>query len=176
MPQRFFLALSLILMALCVTGFAPQHSSSTTTTTTTTPTTHQPQSSRLYAADASSSQETAAALTAYMAKAHEEKVAAMARVEAQYKDEIEALKAQVAELQGPTTAAPSSNNSFAFPATNRGLAEKVVSYQRFISKYIIKTQAEKQKAVKEAEQATAAKYEAKIEAMSSAAPVESTLQ
>ena len=160
MPQRSFLALSLILMAVCVTGFVPQSSST--------------QQSGLHAA---ASQETASALTAYMAKAHEEKVAAMARVKAQYKDEIEALKAQVAVLQGPTTAAPSSssnNNSFAFPATNRGLAEKVVSYQRFISKYIVKTQAEKQKAVKEAEQATAAKYEAKIESL--LAPAVTTLQ
>mmetsp|Transcript_124 Transcript_124/g.193 ORF Transcript_124/g.193 Transcript_124/m.193 type:complete len:161 (+) Transcript_124:74-556(+) len=153
MFQRFFLALSLFLMAVCVTGFVPQTSCST-----------QPRQSRLYA---DPSQETAAALTSYMAKAHEEKVAAMGRVEAQYKGEIETLKAQVAELQGPSTAAePSSTNSFAFPATNRGLAEKVVSYQKFVSKYIVKAQAEKQKAVKEAEQATAAKYEAKIAAMS----------
>lgn len=145
------MALSLVLMASVTNSFVPQNSPS--------------RQSKLYA-----EQETAAALTAYMAKAHEEKVAAMARVEAQYKDEIEALKAQVAELQGPTTATPStSDNSFAFPATNRGLAEKVVSYQKFISKYIVQAQSEKYRAVKEAEQATAAKYEAKIAAMS--APV-----
>ncbi|KAL3942449.1 MAG: hypothetical protein SGBAC_003372 [Bacillariaceae sp.] len=151
MSQRLFLALSLLLMVVCATGFVPYISSV--------------QGSRLHA---ETSPEAAAALTDYMAKAHQEKVAAMARVEAQYKDEIEALKAQVAELQGPTTAESnsSSNNSFAFPATNRGLAEKVVSYQKFISKYVVKAQAEKQKAVKVAEQTTAATYKAKIEAMS----------
>lgn len=141
----------LVLMALAADAFVPQNNRNI--------------QFKLYVEP--SPQETAAALTAYMAKAHEEKVAAMARVEAKYKDEIAALKAKVAELEGPTTAGPSgTSNSFAFPATNRGLAEKVVSYQRFISKYIIKAQSEKQRAVKEAERATAAKYEAKIEAMS----------
>lgn len=156
MSQRFCVALILFLMAAVSKALVPQNN----------PTIQQ---SKLYAEP---SQETAAALTAYMAKAHEEKVAAMARVEAQYKEEIESLKAQVAELQGPATAEPSAsaNNSFAFPATNRGLAEKVVSYQKFISKYIVKAQSEKQKAVQEAERATAAKYEAKIEAMLAPVP------
>eukprot|EP00980_Cylindrotheca_fusiformis_P024367 scaffold11809_cov128-Cylindrotheca_fusiformis.AAC.6 len=106
-----------------------------------------------------------------MAKAHEEKIAAMARVEAQYKQQIEDLQARVKELEGSgiettksetTVATASSENSFAFPATNKALAQKVVSYQKFISEYLVKAQAEKQKTVKDAEEKIIEKYEARI--------------
>jgi hypothetical protein len=108
----------------------------------------------------------AAAITDFMAKAHEEKIQAMGRVEAKYKDQIAELKAKVQELEGPSTAhGATSANSYAFPATNKSLTEKVQAYRTFISKYIINAQAEKQKAVKESEAKASAKYEAIIEAM-----------
>lgn len=114
------------------------------------------------------SPEEAAALTEFMARAHEEKVAAMARVEAQYKDKIAELQARVDELEGPSTGSEkTSSNSFAFPATNRALAEKVTEYQTFISNYIVKAQAEKQKAVHDAEEKMTQKYESIIASLPS---------
>ena len=114
------------------------------------------------------SPEDAAALTEFMARAHEEKVAAMARVEAQYKDKIAELQAKVDELEGPSTGSEkTSSNSFAFPATNRALAEKVTDYQTFISNYIVKAQAEKQKAVQDAEAKLTQKYESIIASLGS---------
>lgn len=114
------------------------------------------QTSRLFA-----TKDEAAALTDFMAKAHEEKIRAMERVEAKYKDRVAELEAKVAELEGPSTAMsdPSSSNSFAFPVTNKLLTEKIQSYQTFISNYIVKASLEKQKAVKDAEAKVAAKYE-----------------
>lgn len=143
---RMRLLLCLSTLAL-VTAFCPNPRSTSTITT------------RFLATP----EESAAALTEFMAKAHEEKVAAMARVEAQYKQEIEELKAKVEELEGPKTGSEAtSQNSFAFPATNKALAEKVVAYQTFISGYIVKAQAEKQKTVKDAEANLVEKYEAKM--------------
>jgi hypothetical protein len=148
MRSRLLLLLSALTL---VAGFCPQPPSSPTKTTTTT--------RFLYA----SPEEAASALTEFMAKAHVEKIAAMARVEAQYKEQIGELKARVEQLEAPTIGSqPTSQNSFAFPATNKALAEKVVAYQTFISQYILKVQADKQKTVKDAEAKIIEKYEAKI--------------
>jgi hypothetical protein len=154
MLSRLLLLLSALAL---VAGFCPQPPSSPTKTTTT----------RFLHA---SPEESAAALTEFMARAHEGKVAAMARVEAQYKGQIGELKARVEKLEAPMTGSePTSHNSFAFPSTNKALADKVVAYQTFISEYIVKAQAEKQRTVKDAEakikDAEAKlieKYEAKI--------------
>ena len=103
-------------------------------------------------------------MTDFMAKAHEEKIRAMSRVEAKYKDQIAELQAKVAELEGPNTGSQAtSENSYAFPATNKLLTEKVQAYQSFLSDYIVKASLEKQKAVKSAEDKLVAKYEAIIE-------------
>jgi hypothetical protein len=108
--------------------------------------------------------DTAAALTDFMAKAHEEKIRAMERVEAKYKDRVAGLEAKVAELEGPNTGSEAtSTNSYAFPATNKLMTEKVRAYRKFISDYIVKSSVEKQKAVKDAEAKVTAKYEALIE-------------
>lgn len=108
----------------------------------------------------------AAALTDFMAKAHEEKIRAMERVENKYKARVAELEAKVAELEGPNTALsdPSSSNSYAFPATNKLLTEKVLAYQSFISSYVVKASLEKQKAVEAAVAKTAAKYESLLNA------------
>lgn len=101
-----------------------------------------------------------------MAKAHEEKVRALARVEAQYKDRIAELEARVRELEGPHTGGlATSSNSYAFPATNKMLAEKVRAYQVFLSGYLVKASVEKQKAIRETEARVSARYEAIIENM-----------
>jgi predicted nucleic acid-binding Zn-ribbon protein len=111
--------------------------------------------------------EEAAAITEFMARAHEEKIAALARMEAKYKDQIAQLEERLAELEhtdayaSPKTT-PTSGNSYAFPATNKELTNKVAAYRSFISDYIIKAQEEKAKAVKAAEEKLKAKYEAII--------------
>ena len=105
----------------------------------------------------------AAAITDFMAKAHEEKIKAMARVEDNYKGQIAELQDKISELEAlnkQTT--PTSGNSFAFPATNKDMTDKVQAYRSFISDYIVKSQEEKAKAVSVAEGKLTAKYEAII--------------
>jgi len=111
-------------------------------------------------------EDNAAILTEFMAKAHEEKVSAMARVEDKYRAQITELEEKIAELDvmaKQTT--PTSGNSYAFPATNKGLTDKIQSYRTFISDYIVSSQAEKAEAVKAAEDKLTAKYEAIIEGL-----------
>jgi len=108
----------------------------------------------------------AAALTDFMAKAHEEKIAAMSRVEDKYRGQITELEDKVAELEvlaKQTT--PTSGNSFAFPATNKEMTDKVQAYRTFISDYIVKSQEEKYNAIKTAEATMSAKYEAIIDGL-----------
>lgn len=96
----------------------------------------------------------------------------MAQVEAKYKDRVAELEHKIAELEGPSTAniRSDSNNSYAFPATNKALTEKVRAYQTFLSKYIVSASLEKQKAVNDAEAKTAAKYEAVLSAIDRESP------
>ncbi|KAG7364400.1 hypothetical protein IV203_037602 [Nitzschia inconspicua] len=106
-----------------------------------------------------------------MARAHEEKIAALGRMEAKYKDQITELQQRIAELEqeqsSPIPTTPTSGNSFAFPATNKELTQKVEAYRTFISDYIIKAQEEKATAVRTAEEKMKAKYEAIITALKS---------
>ena len=111
----------------------------------------------------SSGTDEAAAITEFMARAHEEKIAAIGRVEAKYREQVAELQQQVSELETQASkTTPTSGNSFAFPATNKELTSKVEAYRTFISDYIIKAQQEKQNAVKDAEEKLKAKYEAII--------------
>jgi hypothetical protein len=78
----------------------------------------------------------AAALTDFMAKAHEEKITAMGRIEAKYKQKIAEMEEKMAEMEllaSQTTPNPGIPNSFAFPATNKSLSEKVAAYRKFVS-------------------------------------------
>ena len=56
----------------------------------------------------------------------------------------------------------SGDNSFALPATNKALTQKVQEYQQFISSYLIKSTIEKSQAVAAAEQSLVMKYEEQI--------------
>jgi hypothetical protein len=159
MPNNILYKLLLLhaLVSLC-TGFPP---------TITPPKTRviHASLSTLYATSTDAN-ESAAALTDYMAMAHEEKIRAMERVEAKYRDRVAELEAKVAELEGPRTGSTTTSaNSYAFPATNKLLTEKVGAYREFISDYIVKASLEKQKAVKNAEAKVTTKYEAIIEGM-----------
>jgi hypothetical protein len=114
-------------------------------------------------------EESASALTDYMAKAHGEKLRAIADVEKKYKAEVAELtlklKEHEQEKESATGAVKTSANSFEFPSTNKDLTEKVGNYQKFITDYIVKAQIERVKAVSTAEQALKTKYEAIIEEM-----------
>jgi hypothetical protein len=114
-------------------------------------------------------EESAAALTAYMAKAHGEKLRAIADVETKYKAEVAELKLQLKEYEtekdSATGAIKTSANSYEFPSSNKDLTNKVATYHKFISGYIVKAQIERVKAVTAMEQATKAKYEAIIDSM-----------
>ena len=114
----------------------------------------------------STAEEKAAAITDFMAKAHEEKIAAMARVEDKYRGQITELEDKIAELEAlAKQTTPTSGNSFAFPATNKEMTDKVQAYRTFISDYIVKSQEEKSNAVKTAEATMSAKYEAIIDGL-----------
>ena len=128
-----------------------------------------------------SPEESARALTDFMAKAHEEKLRAVRDVENRYKGEIQQLKSKLQQYEGrgegdsETTSSPSStapsassssppgSNSYEFPATNKEMSAKIRSYRHFLSDYLVKAQKEKHDAVADAEERTKAKYEAIIE-------------
>lgn len=114
-----------------------------------------------------SEEERAAALSDYLAKAHEEKLKAIQSAEAKKEIEIQALKAQVEELraQKPAGSPSSALTSSATPAssdladfTKEELVNKVTQYQAFMSKYIVNAQEEKANAVKAAQHAADTKY------------------
>jgi len=115
-------------------------------------------------------------LTDYMAKAHEAKIRAIKDVEDKKNNEINTLKGEVAALKEKETQAPKQSSSTGIvvagtpPASGMELssiskaelAAKLVQYQQFMAKYIVESQQQKMKAVKAAEEATAAKYEGKL--------------
>lgn len=113
-----------------------------------------------------SPEESASILTEFMAKAHEEKLRAVADVEKKYKTEIaeitQKLQEHEAEKQSSTGVIKTSANSYEFPATNKDMIEKVKAYQKFMSEYTVKAQIEKVTAVAAAEKKLKAKYEAII--------------
>lgn len=113
-----------------------------------------------------SPEESAKALTDYMAKAHEEKVKAMAAVEAKYQDRIRELETKVKQLEGRSPV-QTSTNSYEFPATNKKMSERVKQYQTFLSNYLVNAQKEKVQAVAAAEAKLKSHYEAIIEDLKS---------
>ena len=90
------------------------------------------------------------------------------------KSEVTELKEQVGKVPkesavvvAPTT--PPSAGADLSKLTIDELRAKLVQYQDFMAKYIVQAQQQKMKAVKAAELATAAKYEAKLQLLLSAA-------
>jgi len=106
-------------------------------------------------------EESAKALSDYMAKAHETKLKAIQDVESKKETEIKALKSEIAALkQAPptSTAIVSSTAATGGDETIESLQAKLVSYQQFIAKYIVEAQQEKMTAVQAAENSMAKKY------------------
>jgi hypothetical protein len=119
---------------------------------------------------AQSPEESAAMLTEFMAKAHEEKIRAMAGVESKYGDQIAELQAKIQELEktngsSPVPVVPTGPNSYALPATNKAMSESIQAYRTFLSDYIVHSQTQKMEAIARAEKKLAEKYEARIEGM-----------
>jgi len=113
-----------------------------------------------------SPEESAQALSDYMAKAHSEKLKALKEVEEKKNSEIEALKKEVASLKGSgatTTTSPATTTE----GTTEEMKEKLISYQRFMAKYIVEAQEQKLQAVEEAKSAVVQQYEAKLLALGS---------
>jgi hypothetical protein len=107
-------------------------------------------------------EESAKALTAYMAKSHEAKITALKTLEDKKNTEIASLRAQMGNSNTAIVPAPAA--AAASGGDVKLLSEKLVKYQVFMAEYIIKAQEEKAKAVKEAEIAIAKKYEDKLNA------------
>lgn len=112
-----------------------------------------------------SPEESARALSEYMAKAHEDKLRAVAQCEKKYQAEIAELKEKLVQLEQNKLAAIPGNEpgSFAFPVTNKATTEKIDSYRKFIAKYIVSAQEDKRRAVTEAETKLRDYYEEKLQ-------------
>jgi len=137
-----------------ITSFSP---SSTTTTA-------------IYVANMPSPEDSAKALTEYMAKSHAEKLKAIKIVEDKSKAEIDDLKAQIKELKAAAASLPANavvgdsgeGSGTSSLSVEEDLAEKLAAYQTFISKYIVSSQEEKMKAVQAAQESTTSKFETKL--------------
>eukprot|EP00518_Triparma_eleuthera_P005143 CAMPEP_0182464468 /NCGR_PEP_ID=MMETSP1319-20130603/8666_1 /TAXON_ID=172717 /ORGANISM="Bolidomonas pacifica, Strain RCC208" /LENGTH=143 /DNA_ID=CAMNT_0024664113 /DNA_START=123 /DNA_END=551 /DNA_ORIENTATION=+ len=132
----------------------------------------------LHAAPMPSPEESAEALRAYMVKSGERS--------AKYEKEIQELKAALAEKGGAVGAsspppAPAASaittmgntgglTSSAPPATNLAASQKIREYHDFISKYIVNSQLEKQRAVIAAESKVRSFYEEKLASLSGSPP------
>lgn len=105
-------------------------------------------------------EESSAQLTAYMVKAHEEKIKLLKELEEKKNAEIKELKAKVESA--------SSSSAVVAPAAASGdaaeLSQKLAAYQKFMANYIVKAQEDKARAVREAEIAIAKKYQEKLNA------------
>jgi hypothetical protein len=120
---------------------------------------------------AGTDEERAAIMSAYMVKAHEEKIKAVKAAEATKDASMQALKAELEALQKslPATSSGIASTSTGALATagsenlmdysKEELVSKVMQYQNFMKDYIVKAQDQKAKAIKFAEQSVEQKYQ-----------------
>lgn len=107
-------------------------------------------------------EESAKALSDYMAKSHENKLNAIKEVEDKKNAEIQELKKEIELLKSQSASSSSSSIVPAVEGSTEDLVSKLNAYQKFMSDYIVRAQEDKYKAVKEAEASVAQKYEAKM--------------
>eukprot|EP00548_Thalassiothrix_antarctica_P015990 CAMPEP_0194168776 /NCGR_PEP_ID=MMETSP0154-20130528/3603_1 /TAXON_ID=1049557 /ORGANISM="Thalassiothrix antarctica, Strain L6-D1" /LENGTH=123 /DNA_ID=CAMNT_0038879967 /DNA_START=132 /DNA_END=503 /DNA_ORIENTATION=+ len=115
-----------------------------------------------------SPEESAQALTEFMVKSHTEKLKAIKAIEEQKQAEIEKLKVELDDLKRGNISFIAENTPLPPPTedtTIEALQEKLIMYQNFVAKYTVESQEAKYNAVREAEAAVTAKYEAKISSM-----------
>jgi hypothetical protein len=130
---------------------------STTGTTTTT-------TSSLVSATRTPEEERAAALSDYLAKAHEEKLRVINETEQKKNQEINQLKQQIAEMKSTATSSSSSSAVVMVNGASDAIAvkaledmnkdellAKILQYQTYMRQYMVNAQEQKYRAVKEAE-------------------------
>eukprot|EP00565_Helicotheca_tamesis_P004408 CAMPEP_0185723296 /NCGR_PEP_ID=MMETSP1171-20130828/184_1 /TAXON_ID=374046 /ORGANISM="Helicotheca tamensis, Strain CCMP826" /LENGTH=374 /DNA_ID=CAMNT_0028390977 /DNA_START=26 /DNA_END=1150 /DNA_ORIENTATION=+ len=124
-------------------------------------------------------EESAKALSDYMAKAHEEKLRAVKDAEQRKNAEIETLKKELAEAKSAGGSAIVQQQASAPvlatpPAPAEGSVEelqaKLASYQKFLADYIVNAQQQKLLAVQAAEKASEAKFAEKLKLLGGTAP------
>mmetsp|Transcript_23101 Transcript_23101/g.41706 ORF Transcript_23101/g.41706 Transcript_23101/m.41706 type:complete len:362 (-) Transcript_23101:383-1468(-) len=111
-------------------------------------------------------EESAQALSNYMAKSHEEKLRAVKEVEAKTGAEIKALKEEMEVLKAATTSEMVVSGATA-PALGSAeeMAAKLAAYQKFMAEYVVKAQESKVIAVQEAEKNAELKFMEKYQLM-----------
>ncbi|KAL3793102.1 hypothetical protein HJC23_005604 [Cyclotella cryptica] len=114
----------------------------------------------------------AKAMSDYMAKSHEEKLRAIKEVENKKNAEIDALKAEIQQLksnQASTGGMIASSPALStIPTDSAEIAQKLVSYQNFMSEYIVNAQNQKLLAIREAELKAEKKFQERLEKLLSA--------
>eukprot|EP00594_Rhizosolenia_setigera_P013275 CAMPEP_0178962836 /NCGR_PEP_ID=MMETSP0789-20121207/14621_1 /TAXON_ID=3005 /ORGANISM="Rhizosolenia setigera, Strain CCMP 1694" /LENGTH=345 /DNA_ID=CAMNT_0020647101 /DNA_START=18 /DNA_END=1055 /DNA_ORIENTATION=+ len=105
-------------------------------------------------------EESAKALSDYMAKAHEEKLRAVKEAEAKRDAEVQALKKELDELKATRG---TSSIEFSGPAAAPSSSDDALeAYRKFMAEYIVKAAEQRYQAVKEAEAKITQKYEQKL--------------
>lgn len=165
MKFQFFAALALLLTTQIGSSaaFIPGNTRISHASTSLTSTPRSTSSVALHALP--TPEESAKALTAYMAKAHEEKIKALKNLEDKKNGEIAALQSQV-DTNTSTSSNKSTSVVLSTPASGdvEVLSNRLVAYQKFMAEYMINAQEDKARAVKVAEIAVAKKYEEKLNA------------
>lgn len=163
--MKFWSATVVAAAALVTTSSAFQ----STTVVTTQNNGHRQGSNRLFADPKE--------MTEYMVKAHEEKLRAVQQAEAKKNAEIENLKKELKSLQSApgalatTSATPPPAGMDIASMTKEQLAQKLISYQQFMAKYIVDAQLQKTKAIAAAENSVRQKYEEKLKLLSGSSGV-----
>lgn len=165
MKFQFFAALALLLTTQIGSSaaFIPGNTRISHASTSLTSTPRSTSSVALHALP--TPEESAKALTAYMAKAHEEKIKALKNLEDKKNGEIAALQSQV-DTNTSSSSDKSTSVVLSTPASGdvEVLSNRLVAYQKFMAEYMINAQEDKARAVKVAEIAVAKKYEEKLNA------------
>eukprot|EP00559_Dactyliosolen_fragilissimus_P002095 CAMPEP_0184871534 /NCGR_PEP_ID=MMETSP0580-20130426/40773_1 /TAXON_ID=1118495 /ORGANISM="Dactyliosolen fragilissimus" /LENGTH=401 /DNA_ID=CAMNT_0027374203 /DNA_START=581 /DNA_END=1787 /DNA_ORIENTATION=+ len=100
----------------------------------------------------------------------------MKSLEEKKNSEIQTLKSEIENIKsgGTTPSTAMTTEVEVIPGSVEELSAKLLSYQNFMSNYIVKAQEDKARAVKEAEQAIVKKYEEKLNAFLLAEPASET--
>lgn len=109
-------------------------------------------------------EESAKALSDYMAKSHEQKLKAVKEVEEKKNAEIQMLKKEMEELKNQNGSSAPIVHVSSTPSEGsvEDLEAKLEAYQKFMTDYIVRAQEDKLKAVRAAELAMALKFEEKL--------------
>lgn len=117
-----------------------------------------------------SPEESAKAMSDYMAKSHEDKLRAVKAAEDKSASTIKALKVEVEDLKLSRGSSLSAAPADVIAGSRDELSAKLVAYQKFMADYIVKAQEQKRSAVIAAEEATERRFEQKLLLLGGSAP------